>query len=88
MVYRKYNYARVEIFNKINISCKIKKDLRFAVLQRVSAANMHSLYLMAIQKLPSIISKVDTRAKLTFYSLYKQINEGDADLFPGTQEMT
>jgi acyl-CoA-binding protein len=49
---------------------------------------MHSLYLMAIQKLPSIVSKVDTRAKLTFYSLYKQINEGDADLFPGTQEMT
>lgn len=57
-------------------------------MQRVSAANMHSLYLMAIQKLPSIVSKVDTRAKLTFYSLYKQINEGDADLFPGTQEIT
>ena len=49
---------------------------------------MHSLYLMAIQKLPTVIGKVDTRAKLTFYSLYKQINEGDADLFPGTQEMT
>ena len=49
---------------------------------------MHSLYIMATQKLPTIIDKVDARAKLTFYSLYKQINEGDADLFPGTDKET
>lgn len=34
---------------------------------------------MASQKLPSIVQTVDARGKLTLYSLYKQINEGDAD---------
>jgi hypothetical protein len=58
------------------------------VLSRVSAANLHSLYIMATQKLPSIVDKMDVRGKLTFYSLYKQINDGDADLFPDTHKMT
>ena len=43
---------------------------------------------MATQKLPSILDKVDSRGKLTFYSLYKQINEGDADDAPGNDEVT
>lgn len=48
---------------------------------------MSSLYLMASQKLPSVVSGFDNASKLTFYSLFKQINEGDADV-PGTEEVT
>ena len=54
----------------------------------MSAANIHSLYLMANQKLPSITDKLDAKTKLTFYSLYKQINEKDADEVPGNHEVT
>ena len=43
---------------------------------------------MASQKLKSIIGTVDPRGKLTFYSLYKQINEGDADDVPGNADIT
>lgn len=43
---------------------------------------------MATQKLPSILEKIDSRGKLTFYSLYKQINEGDADEAPDNEEVT
>jgi acyl-CoA-binding protein len=43
---------------------------------------------MATQKLPSIAEKLDAKTKLTFYSLYKQINEKDADEVPGNQEVT
>ena len=56
--------------------------------RHVSAANIHSLYLMATQKLPSITAKLDAKTKLTFYSLYKQINEKDADEVPGNHEVT
>lgn len=43
---------------------------------------------MATQKLPTILKTVDDKGKLTFYSLYKQINECDADEVPGNQEAT
>ena len=43
---------------------------------------------MASQKLPSIIQKVDTKGKLTFYSLFKQMTEGDADDAPDNDQVT
>ena len=55
---------------------------------KVSPVNVHNLYLMSSQKLPSIVSKIDKQGNLTFYSLYKQINEGDADEVPGNKEVT
>lgn len=56
-------------------------------IREISKANLSSLYLMASQKLPSVVSGFDNASKLTFYSLFKQINEGDADV-PGTEEVT
>lgn len=55
---------------------------------KVTKSNMQSLYLMATQKLPVIVKGLEARVRLTFYSLYKQINEGDADEVPGTEELT
>ena len=49
---------------------------------------MQSLYLMAVQKLPSIVKTLPNTIKLTFYSLYKQINESDADEVPGNEAVT
>ena len=43
---------------------------------------------MATEKLKLIADKVDNKAKLTFYSLYKQNNEGDADDLPDQHEAT
>lgn len=57
-------------------------------IKKIDKANLSSIFLLATQKLPSIIGTVDTRGKLTFYSLYKQANEGDADEVPGNEEVT
>ena len=63
--------------------------LTFLVIkEHVNANNLHSLYLMATQKLPSVNKSIDGRALLTFYSLYKQINEGDGDEVPGNDKVT
>ena len=48
--------------------------------------DIETLYKMAAAKFPMIVGSVDARGKLTFYSLYKQINEGDADV-PGNKEL-
>jgi acyl-CoA-binding protein len=41
---------------------------------------------MATQKMPTIAKNLDAKAKLTLYSLYKQINEKDADEVPGNKD--
>ena len=51
-------------------------------MSKIEKKNAHSLYKMATEKLKMIANKVDTKGKLTFYSLYKQTNEGDADDLP------
>lgn len=43
---------------------------------------------MAVQKLPVIVKGLDSATKLTFYSLYKQVNEGNADENPEHEEVT
>lgn len=54
----------------------------------MSAANLHALYLIATQKLPSKVGTMESRGRLTLYSLYKQINESDADEVPGNRDVT
>jgi hypothetical protein len=43
---------------------------------------------MAIQKLPLIAKDLDSKTSLTFYSLYKQVNEGGADDLPDNESST
>jgi acyl-CoA-binding protein len=38
--------------------------------------------------MPEHLAEMSSNAKLTFYSLFKQVNEGDADEMPGAQEST
>ena len=57
-------------------------------MSKIEKKNAHSLYKMATEKLKMIANKVDTKGKLTFYSLYKQTNEGDADDLPDQHEAT
>lgn len=38
--------------------------------------------------MPESLKLMGASAKLTFYSLFKQVNEGDADEMPGAQEST
>eukprot|EP00347_Sterkiella_histriomuscorum_P017214 403350242 len=71
-----------------NRKTSVISDISIADILKIDKQNQFSLYLMATQKLPSILDKVDSRGKLTFYSLYKQINEGDADEAPGNDEIT
>lgn len=72
----------------MSISMVLIKALNWVDIKKIEKANTFSLYLMATQKLPSILEKIDARAKITFYALYKQINEGDADDAPGNEEVT
>jgi len=37
--------------------------------------------------MPDHIQKLSSNQKLTFYSLYKQVHEGDADEFPGYEDL-
>ncbi len=48
----------------------------------IDKGNFMALYKMATAKLKAITDKVDNRGKLTFYSLYKQVTQGDADEMP------
>lgn len=76
MLYRRHR-ASLEVFTEIDTTYLIK---------HVSPSNIHSLYLMATQKMPTIAKNLDAKAKLTLYSLYKQINEKDADEVPGNKD--
>ena len=66
----------------------MKSNIDIEIRAKLTKANMQSLYLMATQKLPSVVKTLDTATKLTLYSLYKQINEGDADEVPGNETVT
>ena len=60
----------------------------FLDIKKIDKANLASIFLLSTQKLPSVIKDIDSRGKLTFYSLYKQANEGDVDEVPGNDEVT
>ncbi|CDW85245.1 acyl-binding protein [Stylonychia lemnae] len=72
----------------INRNFKYQSQLNDLDIKQIDKQNTHSLYIMATQKLPTILEKVDSRGKLTFYSLYKQITEGDADEAPDNDQVT
>jgi acyl-CoA-binding protein len=80
-------YYLINRAKKSLISVKQDIDIK-EIEEKVTKANLHSLYLMASQKLPSIVGTVDSKGKLTLYSLYKQINEGDADDVPENEQLT
>ena len=47
---------------------------------------INNLFRLCTQKMPDHLKSLSNAQKLTFYSLYKQAHEGDADEMPGFEE--